>query len=147
MRKWKSNDPQLQKCFDENNQVISPGACDDITFSQTKLGTSDSQHNRVLGVSWDIRSDEFCFDLQEIVSLAKTTEMTKRKVLKLSASIYDPLGYLCPVTARLKTIFQMLCIDKLDWDEKNPFEIGSAGGCYSSHGPNKISSNPSFYSL
>ena len=77
----------------------------------------------MLGVSWDTKSDEFVFDFQEIVSLARTTAMTKRKVLKLSASIYDPLGYLCPITARLKTIFQMLGKDKLDWDAKIPNKI------------------------
>ena len=123
LRKWKSNDEDLQTFFDEHQGQITASTADDITFSQTQLGTSDSQQNRVLGVSWDTKSDEFVFDFQSIISLAKTTAMTKRKVLKLSASIYDPLGYLCPITARLKTIFQMLCKDKLDWDDKIPIEI------------------------
>ena len=124
LRKWKSNDPQLQAFFDEQSDVHpQPAAGDDITFSQTQLGTSDSHQNRVLGVSWDTKSDEFVFDFQGIVSLARTTVMTKRNVLRLSASIYDPLGFLCPITARLKTIFQMLCKDKLDWDAEIPQNI------------------------
>lgn len=123
LRKWKSNDPELQAFFDKNSKVFLPGASDDITFSQAQLGTSDSQLSRVLGVGWDTKSDEFVFDLQNIVYSAQATAMTKRKVLKLSASIYDPLGYLCPITARLKTIFQMLCMDKLDWDEQIPNNI------------------------
>ena len=49
LKKWKSNDPQLQAFFDEQNCVHTHGTGDDITFSQTQLGTSDSQQNRVLG--------------------------------------------------------------------------------------------------
>ena len=107
LRKWKSNDDQLQRFFDEHqSQIPTSGTNDDITFSQTQLGTSDSQQNRVLGVSWDTKSDEFVFEFRSIISLAKNTAMTKRRVLKLSASIYDPLGYLCLITARLKRFFK-----------------------------------------
>ena len=123
LRKWQSSDQQLQEFFDKHQHQVPSGVNDDLTFSQTQLGTSDTTQNRVLGVSWDVKSDEFVFDFSMIVSSAKMTAMTKRKVLKLSASIYDPLGYLCPITARLKTIFQMLCKDKLDWDEIIPPEI------------------------
>jgi hypothetical protein len=35
-------------------------------------------------------------------------------MLSISASIFDPLGFIAPVTAKIKTIFQLLCKDKLD---------------------------------
>ena len=38
----------------------------------------------------------------------------------MSASIYDPLGLVAPITARIKTIFQILCKDKLNWDDIPP---------------------------
>ena len=44
-------------------------------------------------------------------------------MLSISASIFDPLGFIAPVTAKIKTIFQLLCKDKLDWDEIIPEKI------------------------
>ena len=44
-------------------------------------------------------------------------------MLKISASFYDPLELISPVAAPEKTIFQLLCKDKLDWNEKVSLEI------------------------
>lgn len=43
----------------------------------------------------------------------------------MAASIYDPLGFISPVTARIKTIFQLLCRYKLDWDAVMSGEIAA----------------------
>ena len=37
--------------------------------------------------------------------------------------IYDSLGLIAPITARIKTIFQILCKDKLNWDDIIPPNI------------------------
>ena len=50
-------------------------------------------------------------------------ERTKRNLLSVSASIFDPLGLIAPITARIKTIFQLLCRDKLNWDDIIPPDI------------------------
>ncbi len=49
--------------------------------------------------------------------------LTKRNILSVSASIFDLLGMLAPITAKLKSLFQLLCLDKLDWDDLIPKEI------------------------
>ena len=36
--------------------------------------------------------------------------------MSVSLSLYDPLGIVSPITARVKTIFQMVCKEKADWD-------------------------------
>ena len=43
--------------------------------------------------------------------------------LSVLASIFDPLGLIAPITARIKTIFQLLCKDKLNWDDIIPPDI------------------------
>ena len=45
-------------------------------------------------------------------------ELTKRSILSLSAAVYDPLGVVSPITARVKTIFQLICKEKGGWDDK-----------------------------
>ena len=44
-------------------------------------------------------------------------------MLSISAPILNPLGFIALVTAKIKTIFQLLCKDKLDWDEITPEKI------------------------
>ena len=46
--------------------------------------------------------------------------LTKINILSVSVSISDPLGMLAPITAKLKSLFQLLCMDKLDWDDLIP---------------------------
>ena len=71
----------------------------------------------VLGLEWDTIADEFLFRFDDLLSKCSAMEQTKRNLLSVSASIYDPLGLIAPITARIKTIFQILCKDKLNWDD------------------------------
>jgi len=48
-------------------------------------------------------------------NLSKKSEDSK--VLSLSASIYDPLGMISPITSQIKTLFRSLCVDRSDWGE------------------------------
>ena len=41
--------------------------------------------------------------------MAKSLTPTRGNVLKVCPSFYDPLGFIFPITARIKTIFQLLC--------------------------------------
>ena len=63
------------------------------------------------------------YHFSNLVDQAKSLETTKENVLKISASFYDSLGMISPITARVKTIFQLLCQDKLNWDDIVPREI------------------------
>ena len=49
---------------------------------------------------------------------------TNRNLLRVLVSIFDPLGMISPVTARIKTIFQFLCKDKRNWDDEIIAEVG-----------------------
>ena len=41
-------------------------------------------------------------------------------MLSVVGSIYDPNGYLAPVTIKGKQILQQMCKDKLNWDSPVP---------------------------
>ena len=53
-------------------------------------------------------------------------KLTKRSILSLSASVYDPLGFVSPITARVKTVFQLICKEKGSWDDKVSLDISKA---------------------
>ena len=44
---------------------------------------------------------------------------TKRGVLSPIASLYDPLGFVCPIELEPKLLFQQLCRQKFGWDVGN----------------------------
>ncbi|XP_076835210.1 uncharacterized protein LOC143481160 [Brachyhypopomus gauderio] len=75
---------------------------------------------RALGVDWCIESDSFRFRI-----LVKNMPVTRRGILSVVNSIYDPLGFLSPFILLAKTIVQDLCRMKLSWDDEIPEDIAN----------------------
>jgi len=48
------------------------------------------------------------------------TLITKREVLQQSSKIFDPQGYLSPVTIQAKLLLQQLWQANVQWDEPLP---------------------------
>ena len=71
----------------------------------------------MLGVKWNCKSDTFHLDLVHIAERVEGLEPTKRNVLSLLASLFDPLGLISPVTVSMKILFQEICSSRFDWDE------------------------------
>lgn len=70
---------------------------------------------RVLGVQWCIQSDAFKFKI-----MVQDRPLTRRGILSVISSIYDPLGILSPVVLSAKIILQELCRQQLGWDDLIP---------------------------
>ena len=129
LRKWKTNDPKLMERISSSKAtVIKPEIVrrleDDETYAKSKLECQrGSKGERVLGVKWNCELDTFHLDLALIAKRAESLEPTKRNVLSLLASLFDPVGLISPVTVSMKILFQEICSDKLDWDETLRGEI------------------------
>ena len=82
--------------------ISSQGSCqldtspraDDTTYSKTTCNSSveETKHSMVLGLEWDTIADEFVFRFDDFLSRCSAMEQTKRNLLGVSASIYDPFG-------------------------------------------------------
>ena len=70
----------------------------------------------MLGLDWDTGNDQLYFNLDEVTKYSCNLPPTKRSVLRLSAKIFDPLGFLSPFIVQLKILFQRLCVNKTNWD-------------------------------
>ncbi|XP_071842702.1 uncharacterized protein [Apostichopus japonicus] len=73
--------------------------------------------DRTLGVSWCVESDQFQFRVT-----VNERPYTRKGILSIVASIYDPLGFLAPFVLVAKRILQDLCRMKLAWDDDIPDE-------------------------
>lgn len=71
----------------------------------------------VLGIAWNYRADEFSFKVQ---SRIQPDVLTKRIVTSEAARIYDPQGYVVPITVRAKMFIQELWKIKKGSDDPLP---------------------------
>ena len=70
---------------------------DDESYAKAMIGSStdkqDDKFVKVLGVNWNNKTDELLFNFTELVKNANTLPVTKRPLLKISAKVFDPLGF------------------------------------------------------
>ena len=106
---------ELKKWMSNTNEVIKDFPHDDLAKPEL-LDMSNDRIVKTLGLHWRLSDDYFIFKLQ----LSTTDESTKRQFLSSISRIYDPMGWLSPVTITLKIMFQELWIKKLSWDDVLP---------------------------
>jgi len=68
---------------------------------------------RALGVRWDLNEDVFTFD-----SCLPEKELTRRGMISVIASLFDPLGFAAPFTIMAKMTAQEAARRKLGWDDE-----------------------------
>jgi len=105
LRKWASNSSALLSDI--------PEECHGLAGN--RLLTLEENFS-VLGLSWNPSSDAFQFR----VSLPQSLPNTKRKILSTIAKLFDPLGWVTPVTINAKVFMQQLWRLKLNWDDVIP---------------------------
>ncbi|XP_037932631.1 uncharacterized protein LOC119667414 [Teleopsis dalmanni] len=93
-----------------------------ITAPNVKLTDIETARDMAcpLGMLWNTKEDYFCFTFQ---STNIPASHTKRNILSLASSLYDPLGLITPLIIKAKILLQQLWIIGCDWDESVPQEI------------------------
>ena len=71
--------------------------------------------DRALGVQWCVEANQFKFRI-----VIQDKPPTRRYILSLVSSVYDPLGFLAPEVLPAKKVLQELCGLKLSWDDMIP---------------------------
>ena len=123
LRKWRTNNKELRESiepFDVNIEIVKNGAVNmGIVNSQTVNSefVNKMKNGKVLGIEWDDDNDKLIFRLNEILKDALNIQPTKRNILSVISTIYDPVGYLQLVTIQLKILFQEICKLKVDWND------------------------------
>ncbi|XP_011548524.3 uncharacterized protein LOC105380630 isoform X1 [Plutella xylostella] len=112
LRKWKSNSKTIL------NEVSHSTTHD--TYITTPIGQDNNNTHKVLGIVWDNNEDRLSYRLKR-EPMSKS--ITKRYVLSIASSIYDPLGMLGPVIIIAKCFIHKLFKLKFNWDEKLPIQL------------------------
>lgn len=70
---------------------------------------------RALGLQWCVDSDHFCFNIHP-----NQKPHTRRGMLSVVSSIFNPLGFLAPLILPVKQLLKALCQRGFGWDEPLP---------------------------
>lgn len=114
IRNWLSNCPDVMR-------IMNPTHNSEEDVVDLNIST-ESVTEKVLGLYWCISSDEFLFKLNfskvDVKIIDKLKIPTKREVLKLVMSLFDPLGFVSIISICAKIIMQDIWRSGIDWDEK-----------------------------
>uniref|UniRef100_A0ABD2WWD8 RNase H type-1 domain-containing protein n=2 Tax=Trichogramma kaykai TaxID=54128 RepID=A0ABD2WWD8_9HYME len=93
---------------------------DGVVEENSAVGVVSSDE-RVLGLHWDPKLDLLSFNFNKFrtlgVSVDSSKVPTRREVLSLIMSVFDPLGLISPVTIHSRILMQDICARKIKWDE------------------------------
>ena len=106
---------RLTKFSSNSDEILDSLPSTEVSSSPSSIQFNPESFERALGIRWDIRSDEFSF-----ATIQRKGEATKRNVLRILSSVFDPLGLLNPFTLTIKKLLQSLWKHKLDWDDEIP---------------------------
>jgi len=117
LQKWRINSIALQGKID-SLEIQKSNHCGSV---------QDNGEAKILGLNWDTKQDKFYFDFKQLITYVQSLPPTKHSILRATAKLFDPLGFLSPLIIGTKILFQELCKDKLGWDDKLE---GSALKCW-----------------
>lgn len=109
LHKWVSNNFELLKDIPQNTLGIE---CRDLDC--------DKSVTKILGIVYDAQSDVFRLSGQVIDPIKVPT---KRNVLSSISRLFDPMGFVGPLTMKAKLFLQELWHHNLDWDIPLPLEL------------------------
>ena len=107
----------LTKWTSNNKDVLEQIPEADRSKNAKDLNLCALPAERALGVYWNVESDMFSYKVNE-----KTKPLTKRGVLSVASSVYDPLGFIGPFILKAKQILQELTRKRVEWDDALPDE-------------------------
>lgn len=107
LTKWISNDRKVLQSIPEEHRSKDIRCLD---LDRDKLPVE-----RTLGLQWDAENDTFQFRMR-----LKSQQCTRRGILSVVSSVYDPMGFIAPLTLPAKLLLQEMCRQRLSWDEQIP---------------------------
>ncbi|RXN13114.1 hypothetical protein ROHU_009852 [Labeo rohita] len=116
---------KLHKIASNSVKVMQAFLPEDLAsgLQDLNFGNESWPAQRSLGLYWDIKTDTFTFKVT-----ANDQPYTHRGVLSVVNSLFDPLGFVAPVTIRGRALVRELTKEVHDWDTVLPEEKKNVGG-------------------
>ena len=116
LQKFNSNSTLLQTIIE--TPLSTSSDLEEESYASTVLGSCEHSGEKILGVRWDLSTDNLIVGLEVVIHTTSQLQSTKRQIVSLVGKIYDPLGILSPLVILFKIFLQQLYAVKLEWDEE-----------------------------
>ena len=110
---------ELGKFVSSSSDVLNKLNPSLVSEKARQIDLEGKTEKRALGVVWDLQTDLFTFS----VSPKLDVQLSRRKVLSIIASVFDPLGLVSPFILQEKRILQDMCLIGLSWDDALPPDL------------------------
>lgn len=108
LRKWCSNDRRVIAAIPESERANSV-----VNLELEQLPTQSA-----LGLKWSIEDDKFVWEVSDkLMSATSKKPVTRRGIVSVVYSLFDPLGFIAPYIMKAKLLIQTLSRKKIGWDE------------------------------
>ena len=109
IRKWCTNNENLPNIIEYSEKLYKKENL--VNKNDKVLGDCNGTrtHSHVICIIWNDLDDILVFDVKEMFKDALHINPTKRNILKVIASAYDPIRVLQPIWIKLKILFQNIC--------------------------------------
>ena len=104
---------RLTKWISNDRNVIATVPVTERVAPVVNLDLEDLPVERTLRVQWAMETDGFNFRIMD-----EGKAPTRRGILSVVSSMYDPLGFVAPIILPAKSLLQSLCKQKYGWDEE-----------------------------
>ncbi|KAF7646247.1 hypothetical protein LDENG_00190950 [Lucifuga dentata] len=104
LHKFNSNQREALSCVAPSERAV--------TTELLNLNPDATPEGRALSIQWSIEKDTFSFNID-----LKDQPSTRRGILSVVTSLYNPLGFVAPFTLSGKCILQELCHKGIGWDD------------------------------
>lgn len=118
-----TDEKELQQFIQESTNLLEKAGFDLRGWEHTNLHDEGNSEKTVsvLGMLWNKTTDSLFCDLTSVNDIK--LNVTRRVILSTVHKIFDPLGFLCPVTLLPKIMVQQTWKLKIGWDVELPEEI------------------------
>lgn len=110
---------KLNKMASSNREVLRALDGQDLSQDLKSVDLTDPRSplpvHSCLGLLWDLNTDRFLLN-----PTLNDSTFTRRGLLSTLNSIYDPLGFVAPITIAGKILLRGMCPDGKTWDEPLP---------------------------
>ena len=110
---------RLTKWYSNKGEVIAAVPESERARSVANLAIEQLPTESTLGMKWNIEEDKFVWEVSdERLAAVSSKPLTRRGVLSVIYSMFDPLGFIAPYLMKAKLLLQLLCRRKCGWDDQ-----------------------------
>ncbi|XP_062587767.1 uncharacterized protein LOC134249430 [Saccostrea cucullata] len=108
---------KLQKIASNSKTVMNSFCTEDLAsdLKTLDIAKADLPLQHSLGLVWDLNTDTFTYQVRD-----DEKPFTRRGVLSVVNSLFDPLGMIAPVVLQGRILMRDLIAETIDWDDPLP---------------------------